>query len=166
VIIRSRDEREVERVREFDDVRLPPLDHSNALGCGVAQLHCVQSREAARFVFRKPGKVARNGEYEERCPFTRSECRVVAAHRVVPVALGINRECGVDADCDDVLVLVSRLERRKQYRSVASTHRVQRRGGDRTSESLVIADVRDIESRSGVPRAITLRCEPFVAVPG
>jgi hypothetical protein len=65
-----------------------------------------------------------------------------------------------------MLVLVSRLERREQYCAIASTRRVQRRGGDRTSKSLVITDVRDIESGSRVPRAITLRCEPLVGVPG
>jgi hypothetical protein len=83
----------------------------------------------------------------------------------VPVTLGIERERRVDPDRDYVLVVIPRLESRKENGAVASVRRIARRCSHRSGETLVIAYIRDIESGRGVPLPVTLRREPLARVP-
>lgn len=171
MVVRSSNDRKVECVGEPDDVRAFPLRHSDPLGCRVTQLHRVQSRETVQLIFRNECEIAGNGENEKRRRAggrnaVRRERGTARTHRIVPVAFWIERKRGVDADRDDVLVFVARLECRQQHGAVARPCRVARRCRNRTGEGLVIADVRDVESGPGVPRTVALRCEPPATVPG
>ena len=107
MIVRAGDDRKVKRVSKLDYVRLLTLNHSNAFGRRIVQLHCIQTRKPSPLVLRQFCNVARNREYEEwrRSSGGKRGIRL----RIVPVAFWINREGRIDADCDYVFVLVTRL---------------------------------------------------------
>lgn len=84
--------------------------------------------------------------------------------RVVPVARRVNVKAGVDADRYDVLILVTRLERRQQNRTISSLGGIVHSSRVRAGEALVIGDVSHVEAGRGVPRAVALRRESFVGV--
>ncbi len=114
-------------------------------------------------VVRDLAEVAGNCEYEKRRGA--GDLHRCVAHGIVPVTFGIELECGVDSDSDDVLVLVARFQRRKKHRSIACLLRIlcSRRIG--SSKALVIRNVCDVESCGRVPLAIALGREPLVRVP-
>ena len=154
---------EIQCVGERDYARARLLNHPDPFGCTVAQLNGVQPSEAVQLIVWQLGDVSRNRENQHRNS-TRYGHRGVA-HRVVPVSLGIERERRVDANCNDVFVLIPCLERRKENSCIASTRRISGNSSLGSDEALVITDVRNIESRCVVPRAVALRSEPVRAIP-
>lgn len=110
VIVRARNDREVERIGKADDLRLALLYDADSLRRCVAQLDGVESREAVLLVVRNLVDVSRNRENEKRCGS--GHCKRGVALRIVPVTLRVERERRVDSDRDDVLVLIARLESR------------------------------------------------------
>jgi hypothetical protein len=163
VIVRTCDYREVQRVGKLYDVGSLPLNHADAFRRRVTQLDRVQSCVSSPFVLRQPGDVAGNGEYQQRWRAGEDERRVAIG--IVPVALRIDREGGVDSDRDNVLVLIPCFQRRQQNRSITTPRRVFCRRGRCTGQALVVADIRDIESGPCMPRTIALRSEPAAPVP-
>ena len=163
MIIRPGNHRQVQRVGEFHDCRSVLLDHSHSLGRGVAQLDCIEPREAVLLVVRQFVDVPRNRENEKRRRRGYGERGI--ARRIVPVALGIYREGRIDSDRDDVLVLIARFQAGKQCRSVAGVCGIAPHACQRACETLVIGDVRHVEAGTRVPCAIALRREPGPAVP-
>lgn len=163
MIVGAGDDSKIQRVGKPDDVRLLSLNRTDAFWRSIAQLDGIEPRVPMLLVLRNLADVAGNREYEQRRSAGDPERRV--AHRIVPVATRINIECGIDPDRDDVLVLVARLQRGKQHRSVAGVLRILRRRCVRSSETLVVRDVGDVEARSRMPLAVALRREPLVGVP-
>lgn len=83
----------------------------------------------------------------------------------MPVPLGVDRKCRVDADRYDVLVLIPRLERGQQHCRGAGMSGIPCHASHRSDETLVVADVGGVETGSIVPRTIAFRSEPLVGVP-
>ncbi len=158
MIIRSSDDREIQRIRESNDCCSALLYDADPLWRRVAQLDSVESRESVLFILGDHVDVTGNRENEQRCRGGYGKCRV--AFRIVPVALWIYRERRVDSDCDYVLVLVARFEPGEQDSAVTGVGRIAPHPGQRACKTLVVSHVRDIEPRARMPGAIALRREP------
>lgn len=163
MIVRPRNHREVQRVSEFEDLRTPTLYHPHALRRRVTQLNRVKPRISVQLVRGQLRQISGNRQNEKRrlCGY----CNGSVAHGIVPVALGVDGKGGIDANHDDVLILIPRLQRGKQHCSIARRRRVARRSGRRPRQALVIRHVRDVEAGLRMPRAIPFRREPLAAVP-
>ena len=163
MIVRSRDDGEIESVGKAEDVVTLLLNRSHTLGGAVTQLHRVQPREAVLLVLGQLRQVAGNREDQKRRRAGDGDTRVRLG--IVPVALGIVRERRVDSDRYDVLVVITRLESREQNGAIAGVRGISRGCRHRARKTLVIGDVRRVESRARVPLPITLRREPLARIP-
>lgn len=124
MVVRPRNYSEIQRVREFEDRGALSLNRAHPLRRRIAQLNRVQPRETVPLIVRNLGEVARNREDQQRAGS--SDHRGCVMCRVVPVARRVNVKTGVDADRDNVLILVTRLERRQQNRTISSLGRIVR----------------------------------------
>lgn len=163
VVVRSRHYSEVKRVGEGDDARARSLNHADPLRCAVAELNSVHASETVQLVVWQLGDVSRNRENQHRDSTGYGYSGV--ARRVVPVSLRIERECRVDANCNDVFVLIACLERRQQDGCISRTCRIPGDSRLRSDEALVITDVRNIESCRVVPGTVAFWSEPVRAIP-
>jgi len=163
VIVGSGNHGEVQRVGERDYIRARPLNHPDSLGRTVAEFNCVETRESLQLVVRQLGEIARNREDQHGDRSRYRHCGV--AFRIVPVSLWIECKRRVDADGDDVFVLIPRLERGQEHRCISSTRRVSSDTSLRSDKALVITDVCNVETGCVMPCAVALRREPVGAVP-
>lgn len=122
MVVGAGDYRQIEAVGEMKDGTLVTLHHVDSLGCAVRQLHRPHSRDALYLVRWQRRHVARDGEHQHGCALTVD--RRTATHRVMPLALGIEHGARIDPNRDDVLVMVPRLDRRKQDRHTAPGLRI------------------------------------------
>ena len=109
MIVRPRNNGEVQRVREFQDARALPLNSAHPLRRRIAQLNRVQPRKAVPLGVGNLGEIARDRKDQQRTGT--SDHRGCVMHRIVPVARRIEVKAGVNADRDDVLVLIACLQR-------------------------------------------------------
>jgi hypothetical protein len=163
MIVRSRHDGKIERVRESQNRRPALLYDADAFWRRIAQLDSIQPREPVLLIIRDPVDVAGNRENEQWRGRRYRERGV--AYRIVPVAFRVDRERRVDSDRDDVLVLITRFETGKQCGSITRMLGIPLHSRHRAGEALVIGDVRDIKARSRMPGAIALDREPAPAIP-
>ncbi|MFI5238680.1 MAG: hypothetical protein ACHQQP_02630 [Gemmatimonadales bacterium] len=120
------------------------MDRSNPFRRTIANFDRVQSCETVQLVVRQFGDIAGNGENEQRSWRSYGDRRV--ANRIVPVAFWIDRKGCIDTDRNYVLVLITRFQRRQEHRRTTSKRRISLHAGFRSSNTLMVADIRYVES--------------------
>lgn len=136
MIVRTSNQSKIETVCEMYDRRLVTLDHVHSARSAVGELHCREPRNSAQLVGRNLAWVAGYGEDQNWvthiCPSGS------ARHRIVPLALSVQRRREVQSEHDDVLVTVACLECREQNSCSSCPHRVARHSVQRPANALVV----------------------------
>lgn len=142
---------------------LVALNHVEPLWRGVRQLHGQHTGYAIHFVAWKRMDIAGNGQHQHGWSGT---MRTVQFCRwITPLTFGIYRRRGIDADRDDVFIVVPRFERGEQDRCSASSTGIGFHPAQRARYALVIGHICDIESGVCVPCAIPLGREKSPPIP-
>jgi len=158
VIVGASDQREIVRARDRQHLRPIALQRTDPLRRAVGELDRDETRDSRELRLRDRVQLPRNCEDEQRW--------IRRVHRgVVPLALRVRWDVERNVQHVDVLRSITRLERRQEQRRVAAVRGIRPQPLDRARDALVIGDVRDLESRRGVPRAVARDRQEAVPVP-